>query len=209
MRRSACTPTVRSASSLRTGENTLANFSADGALLFMQHGREYDDIFAHWDWRMVPGTTAYDDGAPLKCDNSVEVQEKPFRACGRLRLRAMCCVRRWRSSATGFTPSSRRSSSGTSSWRWVRTFVQFRCLGCSVITTALDQTHLAGPVVSGDADSSGACRGSITTAGDMCRWTALRSAVSTEVQEGKWDLIDPFYKDKTQRGAGFQVLVRA
>ena len=55
-------------------ETTLANFSADGALLFMQHGREYDNIFAHWDWRRVPGTTADDDGAPLMCDNSVEAR---------------------------------------------------------------------------------------------------------------------------------------
>ncbi|HBB12528.1 MAG TPA: sugar lyase, partial [Alistipes sp.] len=29
-------------------------------------------------------------------------------------------------------------------------------------------------------------------------------AVSTEIQEGKWDLIDPFYRDRTQRGPVFK-----
>lgn len=53
-------------------ENTLANFSADGALLTMVSGREYENIFACWDWRKVPGVTAYDDGRPIKCDDSVE-----------------------------------------------------------------------------------------------------------------------------------------
>ena len=53
-------------------ENTLANFSADGALLTMVSGREYENIFACWDWRKVPGVTAYNDGKSIKCDDSVE-----------------------------------------------------------------------------------------------------------------------------------------
>ncbi|MGN0191694.1 MAG: polysaccharide lyase family 8 super-sandwich domain-containing protein, partial [Candidatus Cryptobacteroides sp.] len=53
-------------------ENTLANFSADGAVLAMVSGREYENIFACWDWRKVPGVTAYDDGKPIKCDDSIE-----------------------------------------------------------------------------------------------------------------------------------------
>lgn len=48
-------------------ENLLANFSADGALLTMIDGTEYEDIFACWDWRKVPGVTAYDDSLPIRC----------------------------------------------------------------------------------------------------------------------------------------------
>ncbi len=55
MRRSACTSDRTIGFEFTNRENTLANFSADGALLFTQHGREYGNIFAHWDWRMVPG----------------------------------------------------------------------------------------------------------------------------------------------------------
>ena len=74
------------------------------------------------------------------------------------------------------------------------------------VTTALDQTHLAGPVVSGDRSSGLPWvhhdgRGYVSLDGAPIR-------VSTEVQEGKWDLIDPFYKDKTQRGAVFKCSVR-
>lgn len=53
-------------------ENTLANFSADGAVILMQDAQEFSNIFAIWDWRKVPGVTAYDDRKPIKCDTSIE-----------------------------------------------------------------------------------------------------------------------------------------
>ena len=62
-------------------ENTLANFSADGALILMQDGKEFENIFAYWDWRKVPGVTAYDDGRPIKCDDSVGLQIIVCRIC--------------------------------------------------------------------------------------------------------------------------------
>lgn len=101
-------------------ENTLANFSADGALLFMQHGREYDNIFAHWDWRMIPGTTAYDDGAPLKSDDSAAARKNRSGHVGGLASGDVLCTT-MEIERDGFTPSSRHSFSGTSSWRWART----------------------------------------------------------------------------------------
>ena len=48
-------------------ENLLANFSADGALLMMRTGREYENIFACWDWRKIPGVTSYENGKPIPC----------------------------------------------------------------------------------------------------------------------------------------------
>ncbi len=53
-------------------ENQLAQFSADGAVILMQSGREYENIFPYWDWRMLPGVTAYYDGTPLRTDDSRE-----------------------------------------------------------------------------------------------------------------------------------------
>ncbi len=55
-------------------ENQLAQFSADGVLLLMQSGREYENIFPYWDWRMLPGVTAYEDGAPLLTDDGDEAK---------------------------------------------------------------------------------------------------------------------------------------
>lgn len=48
-------------------ENLLANFSADGALLVMRDGKEYENIFACWDWRKLPGVTSYENGKPIPC----------------------------------------------------------------------------------------------------------------------------------------------
>lgn len=48
-------------------ENLLANFSADGALLVMRDGKEYENIFACWDWRKIPGVTSYENGKPIPC----------------------------------------------------------------------------------------------------------------------------------------------
>lgn len=53
-------------------ENTLGNFSSDGAIIIMEDGKEYENIYACWDWRKVPGVTAYEDGKPIKCDDSEE-----------------------------------------------------------------------------------------------------------------------------------------
>lgn len=184
-------------------ENTLANFSADGALLFMQHGREYDNIFAHWDWRMVPGTTAYDDGAPLKCDNSVEARKNRSGHVGGLASGDVLCT----------TMEIERD--GLHALKSAFFFGDLVvALGADIrssdarifrITTALDQTHLAGPVTRGGAtETSGGLpwvhhdgRGYVSLDGAPI-------AVSTEIQEGKWDLIDPFYRDRTQRGPVFK-----
>ncbi|WP_419497998.1 polysaccharide lyase family 8 super-sandwich domain-containing protein [Alistipes shahii] len=184
-------------------ENTLANFSADGALLFMQHGREYDNIFAHWDWRMVPGTTAYDDGAPLKCDNSVEARKNRSGHVGGLASGDVLCT----------TMEIERD--GLHALKSAFFFGDLVvALGADIrssdarifrITTALDQTHLAGPVTRGGAtETSGSLPWGHHDGRGYVSLDGAPIAVSTEIQEGKWDLIDPFYRDRTQRGPVFK-----
>ena len=51
-------------------ENMGGQFAADGALLLLQDGPEYDNIFPVWDWRKVPGTTTYEDGKPLRAEDT-------------------------------------------------------------------------------------------------------------------------------------------
>ena len=184
-------------------ENTLANFSANGALLFMQHGREYDNIFAHWDWRMVPGTTAYDDGAPLKCDNSVEARKNRSGHVGGLASGDVLCT----------TMEIERD--GLHALKSAFFFGDLVvALGADIrssdarifrITTALDQTHLAGPVTRGGAaETSGGLSWVHHDGRGYVSLDGAPIAVSTEIQEGKWDLIDPFYRDRTQRGPVFK-----
>lgn len=185
------------------GENSLANFSADGALLFMQHGREYDNIFAHWDWRMVPGTTTYDDGAPLKTDDSPEAKKNRSGHVGGVISGDVLCT----------TMEIERD--GLHALKSAFFFGDLVvALGADIrssdsrivrITTSLDQTHFVGPVT--DSETFGTRDGLPWVHHDGRGYVSLDGApvmVGTDVQKGTWDRIDPFYKDKTQQGRVFK-----
>ena len=46
-------------------ENIQGYHLGDGATYFYQSNDEYTDIFPFWDWKMIPGTTAFHDDVPL------------------------------------------------------------------------------------------------------------------------------------------------
>ncbi len=46
-------------------ENIQGYHLGDGASYFYQSNKEYTDIFPFWDWKMIPGTTAFHDAVPL------------------------------------------------------------------------------------------------------------------------------------------------
>lgn len=70
-RRPTWMATVKMASSKVIGTETLNGdnmkgfYSADGATYVYQDGNEYLDIFPLWDWRKLPGVTAFDTEAPM------------------------------------------------------------------------------------------------------------------------------------------------
>lgn len=202
MRRSACTPTVRSASSLRTGRTLWPTSRPTGRCCSCSTAgvRQYLRPLG-----LADGSR--DDG--LRRRRAPEVrqlrrgQEKPFRTCGRPRF-GRCAV-------YDDGDRARRLHALKSAFFFGDLVV---ALGADIrssdarifrITTALDQTHLAGPVTRGGAtETSGSLpwvhhdgRGYVSLDGAPI-------AVSTEIQEGKWDLIDPFYRDRTQRGPVFK-----
>lgn len=47
------------------GDNMRGYYMADGAMYIYKDGTEYLDIFPLWDWRRLPGITAYMDDSPL------------------------------------------------------------------------------------------------------------------------------------------------
>lgn len=47
------------------GDNMRGYYMADGAMYIYKDGTEYLDIFPLWDWRRLPGVTAYMDDSPL------------------------------------------------------------------------------------------------------------------------------------------------
>lgn len=46
-------------------DNLLGYYLGDGATYFYVRGDEYLDVFPFWNWRRVPGVTAYEDAAPM------------------------------------------------------------------------------------------------------------------------------------------------
>ena len=176
-------------------ENTLANFSADGAVILMQNSKEFENIFAYWDWRKVPGVTSYDDGKPIKCDDSIEGKKNFSNHVGGLVSEGVMAA------------TMELDRDGLYALKSTFFFDDaVVCLGADVlatsdhfkhVTTAIDQIHLQGKVTTGDNWLHHADRGYIS----------LDSApinVTTELQKGKWDMIDPAFKDKWDEGRVFK-----
>ena len=49
---------------------------ADGATYIYKDGKEYLDIFPLWDWRKLPGVTAFEDNAPMPLIKSYQPRNK-------------------------------------------------------------------------------------------------------------------------------------
>lgn len=47
-------------SEIVNSENLLGIYMGNGAVFFYRDGKEYEDIFPVWDWKKLPGVTAYD-----------------------------------------------------------------------------------------------------------------------------------------------------
>lgn len=176
-------------------ENTLANFSADGALLLMQDGREFDNIFAYWDWRKVPGVTAYDDGKPIKSDDSREAKENHSTHVGGLvhedamvstmelardGLHALKSAFFFNDCVVGLGAGITAASDSFLS-----------------VTTAIDQVHLEGEVLSGKNWAHHRGRGYVSLDGSPI-------SLSAGLQKGKWDAIDPAFHNKWDEGKVFK-----
>lgn len=185
-------------------ENTNAWFSADGALLLMQHGNEYENIFAHWDWRVVPGTTTYNDGKPLKRSDIREYKENRTAHVGGLSLGNVMCT------------TMELARDGLHAFKSAFFFDDIIiALGSDIysenpeiktVTTALEQNHLSGKVKTGHGWAWHDDRGYILLKGPGTEHQELE--VSTALQKGKWDDIDPFFKDNWQEGKVFKCLIR-
>ena len=176
-------------------ENTLANFSSDGAVILMQDGKEFENIFAYWDWRKVPGVTAYDDGRPIKSDDSEDGKKNRTRHVGGL--------------VSGNTMITTMEL-GRDGLHALKSSFFFEdaiiCLGSDItssrtdllsVTTAVDQTHLKGKTKSGKNWVWHNQRGYISLDGALFK-------VSEGLQTGKWDDIDPAFHNKTDEGKVFK-----
>lgn len=169
-------------------ENTLANFSADGALIMMISGKEFDNIFACWDWRKVPGVTAYDDGKPIKSDDSIQAKRNNSSHVGGLAGKNVMAA------------TMELSRDGLHALKSAFFFddcvvnlgaeISAENPGFKSVTTAVDQILLDGAVTEGENWIHHSSRGYVSLDGKPFRHTA-------GVQTGKWDYIEPSFKDRT------------
>lgn len=185
-------------------ENTNAWFSADGALLIMQHGSEYDNIFAHWDWRAIPGITSYDDNKPLKVsDNRYDKENKTKHVGGLVSDQIMCTT-------------MELNRDGLHAFKSVFFFKDLVvALGADIysnnkdiidIKTSLEQNNLIGDVKYGKKWAWHDGRGYILL--DHSSAADQELVVTEEMQYGKWDAIDPFFKNDWSKGKVFKCIIK-
>ena len=185
-------------------ENQHAHFSADAALMFMQSGDEYRNIQAIWDWRKLPGVTAYEDGNKIPLSAVADILE------GR-----------------AYVPNDTEAVSGYASEECLITAFELRrdgmsgkkavvcfddCivafgsgLGCSLegvshLTTALDQTHYYGGEKIGADWVYHNDRGYVVLDKSTLH-------LSTELQQGDWYDIDNTLPAKPSSGRVFKLWV--
>ena len=61
---------------MMNGDNMKGYYMADGATYIYKDGKEYLDIFPLWDWRKLPGVTAFEDDAPMPLIKSYQPRNK-------------------------------------------------------------------------------------------------------------------------------------
>ncbi len=177
-------------------ENTLGNFSADGAVILMQDGKEFTDIFAYWDWRKVPGVTAYDDGKPMKCDNRAEKKKNHSPHVGGLAHEGMMAstMEINRDGIIALKSMFFFEDCIVNLGTGIRgTDADFRS-----VTTSVDQIHLSEKgFKASDKWAFHADRAYLSLDG-------AKMTVTGELQRGKWDDIEPSFTDKWDEGKVFK-----
>ncbi len=202
-------------------ENLLANFSADGALLLLQHGHEYENIFAHWDWRKIPGTTTYQDYLPIK--NAIKSvpgrRNYSYWVGGAVLDDIMLSTMELRRDSLHALKSNFFFDDAVIALGSDISSINPECLA---LTTAIDQTHLRGDVVIASGKRG---RQELITRSQPCersfedlKWIwhddrgyvmldDSRVKLSTLKQAGKWDWMDPYFVERVDSGRVFKCYV--
>ena len=177
-------------------ENTLGNFSADGAVILMQDGKEFTDIFAYWDWRKVPGVTAYDDGKPMKSDNRDAMKKNHSTHVGGL--------------VHGGMMASTMEINRDGLVALKSAFFFDDCivnLGAGIkgskaefnsVTTSVDQIHLS------DAGFEASDNWAYHADRAYLCLDGAKMNVTGDLQRGKWDYIEPSFTDRWDEGKVFK-----
>lgn len=124
---------------MMNGDNMQGYYMADGATYIYKNGEEYLDIFPLWDWRKVPGVTAFQADAPMPLIKNYQPRNQSSFVGG---------VSDGKQGMTAME-INRAGIKAYKSWVFTDDFVL--CLGAGiqadsnlVVTTAIEQCHKKG-----------------------------------------------------------------
>ncbi len=167
---------------MTNGENLGGFYSADGALLTMVRGDEYDDIFPCWDWHRLPGTTVRDLGGPTPIGDPHKYPNKTFHVGGVATAKVLAATMQLcRDSLNAF------KSAFIFEDRTVNLGCGIRAAGRGDVTTGIEQNYLQDNYFHKDNVAFNGSTGYLVLDGDL--------KVSAGQQSGRWTLLDPAASD--------------
>lgn len=124
---------------MMNGDNMQGYYMADGATYIYKNGEEYLDIFPLWDWRKIPGVTAFETDAPMPLIKSYQPRNQSSFVGGI-------------SDGKQGMASMEINRAGIKAYKsWVFTDDFVLCLGAGikadsnlVVTTSIEQCHKKG-----------------------------------------------------------------
>lgn len=167
---------------MTNGENLGGFYSADGALLTMVRGDEYDDIFPCWDWHRLPGTTVRDLGGPTPIGDPRKYPNKTAHVGGVATAKVLAATMQLcRDSLNAF------KSAFIFEDRTVNLGCGIRAAGRGDVTTGIEQNYLQDNYFHKDNVAFNGSTGYLVLDGDF--------RVSAGPQSGRWTLLDPAASD--------------
>lgn len=128
---------------MMNGDNMKGYYMADGATYIYKDGKEYLNIFPLWDWRKLPGVTAFEDNAPMPLIKSYQPRNKGT------------FVGAVSDEKQGMTVMELDRAGVKAHKAWVCTDDFILCLGAGiqadsnlVVTTSIEQCHKNGELLS-------------------------------------------------------------
>ncbi|KAH9486903.1 hypothetical protein JR316_0000969 [Psilocybe cubensis] len=175
-------------------QNPFGFHLSDGALYTYLTGNEYEDIFAAWDWNLIPGITVDYGGTPLNCSTARKTGTQPFvggASDGTIGVAAM----RYE------TPTT-KTLNWRKTWFFLNDDIQFVMVARLTSTTpvpiisVLDQKRQLGPVYVNGVQTTG---GNFTNASSLWHGgvgysfnttnTGTALSVSLATSSGSWQTI--------------------
>lgn len=186
-------------------DNLKGYYMGDGATYYYKQGDEYLNVYPFWDWRKIPGVTAYEDNAPMPNVNRTKSGNQTDLVGG---LAAAHC---------GMTSMELKRDGLKAYKSWMMTDEFVACLGAGIasdsllpVTTSVDQclkredlqvlTRKGWTTIDGEQRLGGKDlrfyhngTGYIVLGGDTC-------VAQAEMREGRWHDFMGTYDPATVKG---------